>query len=229
MNDTPPDSSSTSIEELPEQVPATKLELQTRVEALLFAAPEALSVSELVELLADPRVRFTDIKRAICAITEEFLARPHGAFLLAKLNDGSYQFRTKESLAPILAPVFVKKSRPLSRAAQEVLGIIAYRQPVSRADIEFIRGVDSGSIINNLVERELATCTGRREAPGKPMLFGTTNMFLKVYNLKSLQDLPKIESFQPDRELLKDANQRIKNAAEAPPPEDTETFEIGKN
>src|ERR1700759_1099496 len=79
--------------------------------------------------------------------------------------------------------IIFKRPRPLSRAAQETLAIVAYRQPVSRADIEFIRGTDSGSIIKNLLERDLICCVGRKDIPGKPMLFGTTEEFLRVYRL----------------------------------------------
>jgi segregation and condensation protein B len=93
--------------------------------------------------------------------------------------------------------MFATRPRSLSRAAQETLAIIAYRQPVTRADIEFIRGVDAGSIIKNLLERDLIRCVGRREISGRPMLFGTTDEFLRVYQLAKLTDLPPLASFQP--------------------------------
>ena len=101
--------------------------------------------------------------------------------------------------------LYMKKPRPLSRAAQETLAIIAYRQPTTRAEIEFIRGVDAGSIIKNLLERDMIVCVGRKEIAGRPMLFATTEEFLRVYNLASLKDLPSIESFQPEKSSINSA------------------------
>lgn len=186
--------------------------LQEKVEAILFASPKALTVGDVQEILNDETLSFKDIKTSIQAIHECHESRPNGGFHLECLEGGLYQFRTKSDLAPVVERIFTRRPRPLSRAAQETLAIVAYRQPVSRADIEFIRGVDSGSILKHLLERELVTCVGKKDIPGKPMLFGTTHEFLRVYGLSSLEELPPLESFQPKRELMKMANASIEES-----------------
>jgi segregation and condensation protein B len=105
--------------------------------------------------------------------------------------------------------MFASRPRPISRAALETLAIIAYRQPVTRAEVEFIRGVDAGSIFKTLLERDLIKCTGRKEIVGRPMLFGTTDNFLTVFNLSSIKDLPPLESFQPSREMVQGAMEKL--------------------
>ena len=108
-----------------------------------------------------------------------------------------------------MSKIFSERPRPLSRAAQETLAIIAYRQPITRASIEFIRGVDAGSIIKNLLERDLIRCVGRKDDGGRPMLFGTTEEFCRVYEIKSIKDLPPLEAFQPSRETVSQAMEKI--------------------
>ena len=110
--------------------------------------------------------------------------------------------------------LFSSRPRPLSRAALETLSVIAYRQPVTRADIEFIRGVDAGSIIKNLLDRELIACVGRKEDSGRPMLFGTTKEFLKVFSLNTLSDLPPLAAFQPSAEVVGDALKKMNGEEE---------------
>jgi segregation and condensation protein B len=201
--------------------------LKAKIEAIIFAAPEPVSIADIIEFLGEDSLRFMDIKRVLKEISDELAARPHGAIELVKGPQG-YQFQTQRHLTATLERIFLKKPRPLSRASQETLAIIAYRQPVSRSDVEFIRGTDSGSIINTLLEKNLVACVGRKELPGKPMLFGTTPEFLKVYGLSSVDDLPKIESFQPRKGLVKEAETRIQEAQQleqvgenAPPLDDT--------
>jgi segregation and condensation protein B len=105
--------------------------------------------------------------------------------------------------------MFSARQRALSRAALETLSIIAYRQPVTRADIEAIRGVDAGSIIKNLLDRELISCVGRKEDSGRPMMFGTTPEFLRVFRIASLDDLPPLSAFQPAPETMTEAEGRL--------------------
>lgn len=177
--------------------------LQGRIETLLFATPRPMTINDILEVLGDEDLTFKDVKNAVQEIIDIHQLRQNAGFQLECVGVGQYQFRTKSQYAYIAERLFSKRPRPLSRAAQETLAIVAYRQPVSRADIEFIRGTDSGSIIKNLLERDLIACVGRKEIPGKPMLFGTTEEFLRVYRLASLKELPSLESFQPRREMLK--------------------------
>ncbi len=192
--------------------------LQAKLEALLFASPRPLTVNDILEILGeDENLTFKDVKNWIHQISEIHASRPDAGFHLECTDLGQYQFRTKPQVASIVERLFSKRPRPLSRAAQESLAIVAYRQPVSRADIEFIRGTDSGSIIKNLLERDLIRCVGRKDIPGKPMLFGTTEEFLRVYRLAGLGELPSLESFQPKRETMKFATDLPKDAENPAP------------
>ncbi len=176
--------------------------LYAKIEALLFASPRPLGVNDILEILEGETASFKEIKIIIQKIGEFHSARSEGGFLLESVGAGLYQFRTRAELTPVVERLYSRRPRPFSRAAQETLAIIAYRQPVSRSDFEFIRGTDSGSIIKNLLERDLIRCSGRKKIPGKPMLFVTTEEFLRVYRLNNLDELPPLESFQPRRELL---------------------------
>lgn len=181
--------------------------LYAKIEALLFASPRPLGVNDILEVLEGETATFKEVKLIIQKISEFHSARNEGGFLLESVGTGMYQFRTKAELTPVVERLYSRRPRPFSRAAQETLAIIAYRQPVSRSDVEFIRGTDSGSIIKNLLERDLVRCSGRKKIPGKPMLFVTTEEFLRVYRLNSLDELPPLESFQPRRELLEFVNE----------------------
>lgn len=211
--------------------------LQAKIETLLFATPRPLTINDILEFLGEDTVTFKDVKNTIQEIMNIHSARSDAGFQLECVGVGQYQFRTKPKLAYIAEKLFSKRPRPLSRAAQETLAIVAYRQPVSRADIEFIRGTDSGSIIKNLLERDLICCVGRKDIPGKPMLFGTTEEFLRVYRLAALKELPSLESFQPRRETLKFAGDLPKDdedpaplfEAQAHENESTESSEPSEN
>lgn len=196
--------------------------LQAQIETLLFATPRPLTINDILEFLGDETLTFKDVKNTVQQIVDLHSARPDAGFYLECTGVGQFQFRTKPQFAYIAEKLFSKRPRPLSRAAQETLAIVAYRQPVSRADIEFIRGTDSGSIIKNLLERDLIRCVGRKDIPGKPMLFGTTEEFLRVYRLAALKELPSLESFQPRRETLKFATELPKDVEEP-----SELFELG--
>ena len=108
---------------------------------------------------------------------------------------GGYQFRTEDSYRFLLTEFVNKKPFKLSRAALEVLGIVAKMQPTTKIEIDKIRGVDSIGVMNVLLERELIKIIGEKEAPGRPYLYSTTNEFLEVFSLNDIIDLPDIEEF----------------------------------
>ena len=172
------------------------LSMKQKIEAILFAAPHPMKTSEIAEVLMEEAPKARALRQIIEEIQSDYEELERG-FHLIKVGE-TYQFRTKLAAAPLMERMFSSRPRPLSRAAQETLAIIAYRQPVTRADIEFIRGVDAGSIIKNLLERDLIHCVGRREISGRPMLFGTTDEFLAIYQLSKIEDLPPLASFQPN-------------------------------
>ena len=179
-----------------------ELDLRGKIEAILFASPNRLKASEISDILQDESVSIQNIVEIAEGLIRFYNEKGSGFHLVHEKGKG-YQFQTVTSASYLMERLFSQRPRPLSRAAHETLAIVAYRQPVSRADVEFIRGVDSGSIIKNLIDRDLIKCTGRKEdTPGKPMIFGTTIEFLKTYRLSSLKQLPPLESFQPSPAIL---------------------------
>ena len=184
------------------------MSLQTKVEAILFASPKPIKPSEIEEWIADERISTRDIIHVIDQLLEFYETRG-GGFKLEYLKNLGYQFRTIPAASPIMERMFSSRPRPLSRAAMETLAIVAYRQPVARAEIEFIRGVDAGSILKNLLERELVKCVGRKADAGRPMLFGTSDEFLRVFRLSGLEELPSLDSFQTDPSLIQAAMEKL--------------------
>lgn len=186
----------------------TTLELKAQIEAIIFASPQPVCAKEIAQVIADETTSNEDIAQAIQEIAAEY-NEPTRGFYLETINDDQYQFRTVPQAEELMKRLFTSRPKSLSRAAQETLAIIAYRQPVTRVDIEFIRGVDAGSIIKNLLERNLITCIGRKDELGRPMIFGTTDEFLRVFKLKNLKDLAPLESFQPSRDVMENALDKI--------------------
>lgn len=186
------------------------LTLEGQVEAILFAAPKPLSLSEVADILQNEEglPLQSEIDGVIQNLFRLYRERS-GGFRLEHDKGVGYQFRTVPAAAPLMERMFSSRQRPLSRAALETLAIIAYRQPVTRADIEYIRGVDAGSIIKNLLERELIACVGRKEDAGRPMMFGTSAEFLRVFRIQSLNDLPPLSAFQPPPEMMAEAMNRL--------------------
>lgn len=184
------------------------MRLEARIEAIVFASQKPLKPAEILEIMGDASVSEADVERSLDELVEFYDTRA-GGFRLHYIKRLGYQFQTTDDAAAIMERMFASRPRPISRAALETLAIIAYRQPVTRAEVEFIRGVDAGSIFKTLLERDLIKCTGRKEIVGRPMLFGTTDEFLKVFNLSSVKDLPPLESFQPSRDLVQGARERL--------------------
>lgn len=191
-----------------------QMSLEAQVEAIIFAAPKSMKTSEITEIIAEEDLTVKDVQNVIDNLIQYYDEKA-GGFRLELIRGGGYQFRTLAVAAPLMEKIFSSRPRPISKAAQETLSIVAYRQPVTRADVEFIRGVDAGSIIKNLLERDLIKCVGRKEDAGRPMLFGTTEEFLRVYQLGSLKDLPPLSSFQPASETIQKDKSNIDEELEA--------------
>jgi len=185
--------------------------LRTKVEAIIFASPKPISLAEIHEIIDDDGLLLSELSSAVSELMDFYQERA-GGFRLQNVNRTGYQFRTADSLSELMQRMCAQRPRPLSRAAQETLAIIAYRQPVTRADIEFIRGVDAGSILKNLLEKGLIRCVGRKEVAGRPMKFGTTDEFLRVYRLEKLSDMPPLDSFQPAVDIVQKALKRIEES-----------------
>ncbi|HYG22907.1 MAG TPA: SMC-Scp complex subunit ScpB [Verrucomicrobiae bacterium] len=185
-------------------------ELKFILEALLFSAQKPLSLKEIRDALAgavehaegDARAAaFKKVREPEMIATLEELARDHDAaarsYRLACIA-GSWQFVTLPDYAPWLKALVGVKARPprLSQAALETMAIIAYRQPITRAEVEQIRGVSVDGTMQTLIERGLVEQTGRAEAVGRPALYGTTAVFLEYFGLRSLDDLPAAEELR---------------------------------
>ena len=166
------------------------------LEALIFASDEPLSEKTINELLAESEYQQhangESIRVAIETINDELASctRPYSIVKVA----GGYHFVTRSQYGVYVQKLLKAKSRKrLSQAALETLSIVAYKQPVSKPDIESIRGVNSGEIMNSLLDRGLVTIVGRAETPGRPLLYGTTAEFLRIFGLAALDELPKMK------------------------------------
>ncbi|WP_367027537.1 SMC-Scp complex subunit ScpB [Methylococcus sp. ANG] len=175
------------------------MDLKAIVEAALFAAQRPLSLAELEALFGEgERPAAEDIRQALETLAEEYSERP---LELRKVASG-YRFQVRAAYAPWISRLFEERPGRYSRALLETLAIIAYRQPVTRGQIEEIRGVAvSSGIIRTLTEREWVTVVGHRDVPGRPALFATTPQFLDYFNLESLADLPALPEFAASPEL----------------------------
>ena len=167
-------------------------DLKNILESLLFVADSPIDIRAFREIMPD--VDAKEIREALGELAAEYEAR-QGGFMLFEVA-GGFQFRTrpdyKEWIKKLLKPPPVR----LSKAALETLAIIAYHQPIIRADVERIRGVDSGAILRNLLERKLIRILGKKEIPGRPLIYATTRKFLEIFNLKSLSDMPTLKEIQ---------------------------------
>lgn len=136
-----------------------------------------------------------DIQQALSELAQEYLENPARGILLGEVA-GGWQFRTRPENAVILRQFYQPKPTKISKPSLETLAIVAYRQPVTRVEIDAIRGVDSGGVLKTLLEKNLVRIVGKKDEPGKPMLYGTTQDFLELFQLKSLQELPTLKEFR---------------------------------
>ncbi len=169
--------------------------LKQIVEALLFAAEEPLSVAKLQEVAGGTSA---EIRAAVAELKTSYDHNGH-AFTIAEVA-GGYRMLTRPEFSPHLAQLFARRRKTsLSPAALETLAIVAYKQPVTRAEVEAIRGVGCGDMLRNLIEVGLVRITGRQESLGRPLLYGTTRKFLAHFGLRTLRDLPKLTQLEaPD-------------------------------
>jgi segregation and condensation protein B len=167
--------------------------LESVVEALLFAGDEPLSAAKLVEIAEAGSIK--TIRKAVKTLNKKY-RQTKSAFRIEELA-GGYQMMTLACFNPWLSKLIkVRSDNKLSPAQLETLAIVAYKQPIIRADVEAIRGVATGEILRNLMYKGLVKIVGRAEILGRPMLYGTTKKFLDIFGLSNLKDLPKIEELK---------------------------------
>ena len=161
-------------------------DLKNIIESLLFVSEEPLTVDKMKGVIetADK----TEIRSALQELGAEYESRA-GGFYLSEVA-GGYQLRSRPTYHEYIKRLLQPSPQRLSRAALETLAVVAYRQPVIRADIEHIRGVDCGAMLRQLLERKLLRVLGRKEIPGRPLIYATTKTFLELFELKDLSELP---------------------------------------
>ena len=172
--------------------------IEGAIEAILYAAGYPVKYEKLAEVLGlDVRNTKTLIKHMSEAYNSE--NSKHGISLL--MFEDSCQFCTKENYAPYIREALgIRRGGNLSASSMEVLAIVAYNQPVTRSFIDQVRGVDSSYAVNSLIDKALIEACGRLDAPGRPMLYATTEKFLRVFGLRSLSELPATEVMLPPKE-----------------------------
>jgi len=204
------------------------LELKKIIEALLFAAERPLTTKEIRQILAEatdeenPGVAesFRNVREAqVAAALEELKIETDAAqhsFQVVEIA-GGWRLVSRAEYAPWLKKL-LDEARPhrLSQPSLETLSIIALRQPISRADIAAIRGVEVDGVIKTLLERDLITIVGRSDVPGRPLLYGTTQRFLEHFGLRSVDDMPKAAELRLQAAALKTAEERVGQASSLP-------------
>ncbi|WP_031430059.1 SMC-Scp complex subunit ScpB [Methylomicrobium agile] len=170
------------------------MEIQSIVEAILFAANRPMTCKDIQQVFPEiEQPELAEIQAAVDAVAEDYRSRP---IELQQVASG-YRFQVRQELSRWVQRLFEEKPPRYSRALLETLAIIAYRQPVTRGDIEDIRGVSvSSGIIQTLLEREWIRVVAHKEVPGRPGLYGTTQQFLDYFNIKSLSEMPTLEQIQ---------------------------------
>lgn len=167
-------------------------ELVQAVEAMIFASGRPVSAKAISEIL---EVETKEIEEAINVLKEKLIERNSGIQII-KVND-TYQFATLEKFYAYICKLLDNRPKPtLSQAALEVLSIVAYNQNTTRAEIERVRGVSSDSALNKLLEYNLVEEAGKMNAPGRPMMYKTTEDFLKMFGYTSLKDLPELPNIK---------------------------------
>lgn len=162
------------------------------IEALLFSSDKPLSVKEIKDCVPD--AENNEIKNAVKILQHDYDSLDR-SFLLKEVA-GGYQFRSRPEYGSYILRMYQKTPNRLSKAAIETLAIIAYKQPIIRNEVERLRGVDVGGIIKTLMEKGLIKIMGRKDLPGRPLIYGTTKRFLEVFDLKDLSSLPKLKEIK---------------------------------
>ena len=174
--------------------------LEGAIEAILYAAGYPVKYEKIAEVLG---LDLRNTKTLIAHISEEYNSKDSKRGICLLTFEDSCQFCTKEQYAPYIREALgIRRGGNLSASSMEVLAIVAYNQPVTRSFVDQIRGVDSSYAMNSLIDKALIEACGRLDAPGRPMLYATTEKFLRVFGLRSLSELPETEIMLPAKEAL---------------------------
>ncbi len=191
------------------------------IEALIFASEDSISASELIKAIKgidgeDIQITVSDVENCITELNSRYESENLSVKII-KISNG-FLFATKPEYAKYVGYLSSEKSkRRLSQAALETLAIIAYKQPITKPELESIRGVNSDYMLNTLLEKDLITISGRAETIGRPLLYVTTNEFLKYFGLNSISDLPKpreIDEIMQDEDFIEQKRKIMMNLIE---------------
>ncbi len=170
--------------------------IQCAIEGILFAAGEPVKTAKLAAVL---ETDIETVEEAVKVLKYNYDTELRGVMIIE--IDGGYQLCSRPEYYSYIQEILGEQRRQaLSNAAMEALAIIAYKQPITRGQVEYIRGVNSDGAINRLVERDLIEEKGRLDAPGRPILYGTTQNFLRCFGLKNPKDLPEVDLSELSRE-----------------------------
>lgn len=180
-------------------------EIRAGIEAILFANGEPVQIDKIAQALEEEE---TIVQNEIENLTQEYTEENRG-IMIVRLNN-SYQLCSKKKYAENIRKIMdLKRNTPLSQAALEVLAVIAYNQPVTKAFVEQVRGVDCSGVIGSLTTKGLIQEAGRLELPGRPLLYATTDVFLRSFQIENLEQLPEIPQKKTEKE--EDKNEENKN------------------
>jgi segregation and condensation protein B len=179
-------------------------QLELHVEALIFASDQPINLAEIKSVLEEAmevQLQDEEVEKAVQQLQEKYRSEDY-ALEPVKIA-GGFQFMTKGAFHPTIS-VYLKQTtrKRLSRAALETLSIIAYKQPVSKSEMERIRGVSCDYSVQKLLEKELVTIVGRSDGPGRPLLYGTSEKFMDYFGLKSMKDLPQPKDFKEPENVI---------------------------
>lgn len=169
-----------------------RLELMSLIEAIIFASDQPINSEKLAKIVNLEKEKVEEIVEELIAYYSHNVVR---GIEIAEVA-GGYFFRTKTIHAPYIKKIVLGKEAQLSRSAMETLSVIAFKQPITRAEIEYLRGVDSSNAIRTLLEKKLIKIVGKKDVPGKPHVYGTTKEFLKSFGLKDLSQLPNLKEIK---------------------------------
>lgn len=200
----------------------SELNIKSAIEAILFASGSPVELSRIADALEIPEKQ---AEEQISVLIDDYNSAQRGITII-KLKD-SYQMVSVKEYAPQIRTIMdLRRNSPLSQAALEVLAVVAYNQPVTKAFVEQVRGVDCSGVIGSLTLKGLVEEKGRLELPGRPLLYGTTENFLRCFNISSLEELPPLpendeesnndnsESAPEDEQSVKDDNNKENNLNE---------------
>ena len=211
------------VPETPRGAPKSRAHLKRTLESLIFVSDTIISVAQLARIVKSKQA---EVRELLAELSIEYEGRGLELVEVA----GGYQFRSCAASAPFVRDLVAQRPVRLTRAQLETLALIAYRQPITRPEIDDVRGVDSGSAIKVLCERDLVKILGRKDEAGRPLLYGTTPFFLEFFGMNAMTDLPTLREFteltDEHRELFQRKTGEIPDLSNEPPPEHADTPDL---